>query len=41
LIVPLDAGKRYEWRLSIDGQTEDDWYVAFNTRPESPAALAA
>jgi hypothetical protein len=41
VIVPLDAGKRYEWRLSIDGQTEDDWYVAFKTRPESPAALAA
>jgi hypothetical protein len=41
VIVPLEAGKRYEWRLTIDGQTEDDWYVAFSTAPEPPAALAA
>ena len=38
----LEPGKRYEWRLSIDGRTEDDWYLAFNTRPASgPTAIAA
>ena len=31
--MPLEPGKRYEWRLSIDGQTEDDWCLAFNVRP--------
>jgi hypothetical protein len=27
--LPLDVG-RYAWRLTIDGQTEDDWRLAFN-----------
>lgn len=40
--VPLEPGKRYEWRLSIDDRTEDGWYLAFNTRPTTPpTALAA
>lgn len=40
--LPLKPGRRYEWRLSIDGRTEDDWYLAFNTRPTAPpTALAA
>lgn len=30
---PLQPGGRYEWRLSIDGQTDDDWRAAFSTRP--------
>lgn len=30
---PLPPGGRYEWRLAIDGQTRDDWHVAFTTRP--------
>jgi hypothetical protein len=34
--MPLEPGKRYEWRLSIDGRTEDDWYLAFHTRPTTP-----
>jgi hypothetical protein len=29
---PIPPGGRYEWRLSIDGQTESDWYVAFAVR---------
>ena len=30
--LTLAAGSRYMWRLFIDGQTSDDWYVAFMTR---------
>ncbi len=30
---PLEPGNRYEWRLSIDGRSDDDWRVAFSTRP--------
>ena len=29
---PLPPGGRYEWRLSIDGETRDDWRLAFSTR---------
>lgn len=29
--IPLPAG-RYEWRLSIDGKTDDRWRVAFTVR---------
>ena len=31
--VPLPPGGRYEWRLSIDGQSEAHWHAAFSTRP--------
>jgi hypothetical protein len=31
--VPLEPGGRYEWRLSIDGEAQPDWRVAFSTRP--------
>ena len=27
----LEQGKGYEWRLSLEGQPEDDWRVAFRT----------
>jgi hypothetical protein len=30
---PLAPNSRYEWRLSIDGETDEDWRVAFSTRP--------
>jgi len=30
---PIEPGSRYEWRLTIDGETHDDWRVAFSTRP--------
>jgi hypothetical protein len=30
---PLPAGKQYEWRLFFDGETQDDWYLRFATRP--------
>jgi hypothetical protein len=35
--ISIPPGGRYEWRLSIDGHHEDDWYLAFSTRPEGPA----
>jgi hypothetical protein len=34
--LPLEAGGRYEWRLSIDGESDDDWRVAFSTRQRPP-----
>jgi hypothetical protein len=30
--LPLEAGGRFEWRMSIDGRTDSDWRVAFSTR---------
>ena len=30
--LPLAGGRRYVWRLAIDGETRDDWAVAFMTR---------
>jgi hypothetical protein len=32
--LPLPPGGRYEWRLSIDGQSEAHWHAAFSTRPQ-------
>ena len=29
----IEPGGRYEWRLSIDGETREDWHLAFSTRP--------
>jgi hypothetical protein len=34
--LPLEPGSRYEWRLFIGGETEQDWYLAFSTRPGPP-----
>ncbi len=31
--LPLKANERYKWKLAIDGNTNDDWQVAFTTRP--------
>ena len=31
--IPLEPGRRYVWRLTIDEKTEDDWHIAFSTRP--------
>jgi Family of unknown function (DUF6941) len=30
--LPLEPGWRYEWRLSIDGETDDDWRLPFSVR---------
>jgi hypothetical protein len=32
--LPLQGGRRYQWRLSIDGETDEDWTIGFSTRPE-------
>jgi hypothetical protein len=34
---PIPPGGRYEWRLSIDGHTDEDWRLVFTTRPEAIA----
>jgi hypothetical protein len=31
--LPLAPGGRYVWRLTIDGHTDENWEVAFSTRP--------
>ena len=35
--LPLVAGGRYMWRLSIDGNAEEDWVLAFSTRAPAEA----
>ena len=32
--LPLDPGGRYEWRLSIDGRSDEDWRLPFTTRDD-------
>ncbi len=31
--LPLVASQRYEWRLTIDGETQEDWVASFFVRP--------
>jgi hypothetical protein len=38
--LPFAPGFRYEWRLTVDGKSNDDWYLAFNTAGVYPAAAA-
>ncbi len=39
--IPLEPGKRFVWKLSIDGESREDWQVAFSTRPPAhPTANA-
>ena len=30
---PLAPGGRYEWRLTVDEESHEDWRLAFSTRP--------
>ena len=30
--LPLPPASRFEWRLTIDGQSREDWFLAFRTR---------
>ena len=32
--LPLAPGGRYEWRLSIDGRSDEDWRLPFTTRDD-------
>jgi len=34
--MPLERGKRYTWRLTIDEQSRDDWQVSFVVRKGPP-----
>jgi hypothetical protein len=34
--MPLPPDSRYVWKLSIDGDTNELWQVAFSTRPMPP-----
>ncbi|MHB1599932.1 MAG: DUF6941 family protein [Acidimicrobiales bacterium] len=34
--LPLVPETRYSWRLTIDGESQDDWALAFSTRPARP-----
>ena len=38
--VELPAGSHLEWRLSVDGETREDWRLPFQTRPQSLQAAA-
>jgi hypothetical protein len=31
--LPLPPGQRFEWRLTIDGQADENWRLPFSTRP--------
>ena len=31
--LPLEPGRRYTWRLVIDGQSDESWHASFLTRP--------
>jgi hypothetical protein len=34
--LPLPPDRRFTWRLTIDGQSHEDWQASFNTRPLPP-----
>jgi hypothetical protein len=36
--LELEPGSRFEWRLSIDGVEDDEWRVAFSTRPAASSS---
>lgn len=36
--IPLQPQSRYIWRLSIDGASDENWEVAFSTRPAKKPA---
>lgn len=34
--LPVQAGRRYTWRLAIEGTTEPSWQVSFSAAPPPP-----
>lgn len=34
--ISLGPDQRYEWRLSIDGRSDENWRLPFSTRPATP-----
>ena len=39
--IPLAPGKRYVWKLTIDGKGDDNWQAIFSTRPAGPNPTGA
>ena len=40
--LPLPADARLVWEVTIDGETDDGWRAAFNTRPDpGPMRMAS
>jgi uncharacterized protein DUF6941 len=39
--IPLQPASRFEWRLSINGETDENWRQAFSTRPAHEPQPAA
>ncbi len=37
--APIPPGGRYEWRLFVNEETEEDWRLAFSTRGEQEPPL--
>jgi hypothetical protein len=38
--LPLEPDRRYQWRLSIDGEHDEDWILGFSTRPAAAPPTA-
>jgi hypothetical protein len=38
--LPLPPGSHFEWRFSINGETQEDWRLAFSTRPDDQSMAA-
>ena len=36
--LPLAPGGRYEWRLTVNGASDEDWRLSFSTRTVAQAA---
>lgn len=36
--VPLEPGQRYRWQLTINGESREEWTLAFSTRQAPPGA---
>lgn len=34
--MPLETGKRYVWKLTLDGESREDWRVGFTVRRGQP-----
>lgn len=39
-ILPLPPGGHFEWRLTIEGETQEDWRLPFSTGPLPPQSQA-
>jgi hypothetical protein len=35
--LPLVPGKRYTWRVTVNGETDEAWQAGFWTRPDPNA----